>query len=164
MKIFMMVVVMALICSTASAELNPFKKRQKKREKAAQTLRQEVKIDLEAEPSVGPTDEMDVNELLLERKDLTGQVIELEFDRTTSLKQMADGYSVRVSCRQVGGSSGKVTLLLPKDGLEFFEELFRSQNLRREGVYIEILPGGAGAKALGTRYRKSKPEGERYSW
>jgi hypothetical protein len=164
MKILMMVITVAMISSTASAELNFFKKRKEKREKATQTLRQKVKIDLEAEPSVGPTDDMDVSELLLERKDLTGQVIELEFDRTTDLKQMNQGYTVHVSCRQIGRSNGGITLLVPKDGLEFFEKLSKSQNMSREEVYVEILPGGGAAKALGTRYRKDKPEGERYTW
>lgn len=141
-----------------SAQVNPFKKR-------IQQLKNSPKqqIDLQSEPDAAPGEELTVSEFLLQRKDLKGQVVELEFDRAFDLKQVGEGYSVRVSFESVRGTEG-VTIVLPKEGVEFFEPLAeRDRGAVRNTVYVQVL-GNNMVRGLGTRYSKGKPLGERYRW
>jgi len=160
MRTLVVMLMVAMIGSSVSAQQNPLKTRLK----AAQAGRQRSPIDLEAEPASEPVDKVDVNELLLQRKDLIGKVIELEFDHVMDLKQTTQGYTARVTSESRRMAEG-ISLLIPTEGLEYFEPLSEHKGLKRGKVYVEILPAEINAaKALGTRYRKDKPEGERYSW
>lgn len=122
-------------------------------------------IDLSVEPSVAPGEEYTVDEFLLKRKDLQGQVVELTFDRVIGLKQVGEGYTARVTFEDPRAGDG-VMLLIPEAGFELFEEYVKSKDplfRRRQTVLVEVLPANA-VRAVGTRYSKNKPEGERYSW
>lgn len=159
MRVMMTILAIALIGSTALAQ-TPFKNRRG----ANAGAQAKPKIDFETEPSVAPTEELDVNEFQLVRKDLVGKVIELEFDRVVALKQSGNGYVAQVtfeSGRLVEG----LTLLIPEEGLELFQKLSErdGRSPLRTKIYVEVL-GGPVSRALGERYRKNKPEGERYSW
>jgi len=160
MRTFVIVMMLAMIGSTASAQLNPFKNRQK----TAQAAQTKPRIDLDAEPAAAPTEDLDVNEFQLRRKELEGKVVELEFDRVVDLKQSGDGYTARVTYES-GRITEGVVLLISEEGLELFKEMAErdARSPRRETVYIEVL-GANMSKALGTRYSKNNPEGERYTW
>lgn len=82
----------------------------------------------------------------------------------STLKQAGKGYSARVTFED-SRDSGGVVLLIPSEGLGMFEEYskYDARYRRRESVLVEVLPANA-VRAVGTRYSKSKPEGERYSW
>ncbi len=156
-----LVLVAALVPAfVASAQLNPFKK--KSQQLKAANLKPQV--DLSAQPASAPVDELNVTELLLKRKDLQGKVVELEFDRVLELKQTGNGYTARVTFESARSGEGLI-LLIPAEGIELFEEMtdrdFRSR--LRKTVYVELL-GGDVTRAVGTRYSKNKPDGERYSW
>jgi len=60
---------------------------------------------------------------------------------------------------------GGVTLLIPEEGLELFREMSErdARSPLRTKVYVEVLTGNV-ARAVGERYSKNKPEGERYTW
>lgn len=160
MKTFIIMLTLAMIGSTASAQLNPFKNRQQ----PAPSAQTKPKIDLAAEPAVAPSDELTVSDFQLKRKELEGKVVELEFDRVVDLKQSGVGYTARVTFES-GRIMEGVTLLIPEEGLELFKEMAErdARSPRRETVYVEVL-GANISKALGTRYSKNKPEGERYTW
>ncbi|MBC8207427.1 MAG: hypothetical protein ISR85_07115 [Kiritimatiellales bacterium] len=130
---------------------------------ASVTLRnRNQKVDLSREPASAPVADLDVGELRLKLKDMQGKVVELEFDHTIDLKQTENGYSVRVTFESVRAVEG-IMILLPKEGLDFFEPLAEPRSPIRETVYVEVL-GNNMTRAVGTRYNKNKPEGERYSW
>jgi hypothetical protein len=83
-------------------------------------------------------------------------------DRVQNLKQSAQGYSVRVAFNSVRG--GSAVRVLPEEGLALFEEM-AARELRsslRQSVYVEVIDANF-ARAVGTRYSKNKPEGQRYS-
>ena len=122
----------------------------------------ETKVDLTAQPTVAPEDDYTVDEFLLKRKDLSGKVIELKFDRVTGLKQTKNGYTAHVSYQDIKDKSG-VSLLIPEEGLEHFEDYTDIRYRRNDSVYVEVLKSGV-LRTVGTRYSKSKEEGERYSW
>ncbi|MBL7016506.1 MAG: hypothetical protein ISR84_02995 [Kiritimatiellales bacterium] len=151
------IVLLAVFVSAlfVSAQQNPFKGRFRPSAKP--------KIDFSVEPASAPVDKLDVEEFQLQRKDLQGKVIELEFDRVSALKQTANGYTAKVTFEDPRGGAG-VMLLIPKEGLELFEDYSKDARYRRrETVLVEVLPANA-VRAVGTRYSKNKPEGERYSW
>ncbi|GEM_PF-3412514 len=158
MRFLLIVLIMAVIASSASAQLRPFQS------KAAQQKAAEAKAAREALDAVpgAPVDDLTVNELQLKRKELAGQVVELTFDNVINLKQTGEGYSARVTYESARAAEG-LALIIPSDGLEFFEPLADHRGPKREKVYVQVLTSNA-AKALGTRYRKNKPEGERYTW
>lgn len=160
MRLFMLILTVALIGSSAMAQ-NPFKQRRNQGNSANQ---EKLKVDLEAEPSVAPTEELDVNEFQLQRKGLEGQVVKLEFDRVIDLKQTGNGYAARVTFESVRMAEGLV-LMIPEEGLDLFRDMSErdGRSPLRKKVYIEVL-GGNVSRVLGTRYRKSEPEGERYTW
>ena len=155
----MLLLAVTLIGYTASAQ-SPFKRRMQ----TAPAAQKKPKIDFEAEPAVAPSEELDVNEFQLKRNDLTGKVVELEFDRVIDLKQSGNGYTARVTFES-GRITEGVILLIPEEGLELFEEMADRvpRSPLRKKVYAEVL-GGSISRAVGTRYSKSKPEGERYTW
>ncbi len=159
MRTFIIMLTLAMIGSTASAQ-NPFKNRNK----PALAAQAKPAIDFEKEPSVAPSEELDVSEFQLKRKDLTGAVVELEFDRVVDLKQSGNGYTARVTFES-GRITEGVVLLIPEEGLELFREMAErdARSPRRETICIEVI-GANMSKALGTRYSKNKPEGERYTW
>ncbi|MBI9021299.1 MAG: hypothetical protein JEZ10_08620 [Verrucomicrobia bacterium] len=160
MRTFIIMLMLAMIGSTASAQFNPFKNRQK----TALTGQIKPEIDFKVEPSSAPTEDLNVNEFQLKRRELDGKVVELEFDRVVDLKQSGNGYTARVTFES-GRLLEGVTLLIPEEGLELFKEMAErdARSPRRETVYVEVL-GANISKALGTRYSKNKPEGERYTW
>jgi len=139
-----------------SAQQNPLKNRVKQTAKS--------KIDFSKEPTVAPSEEFDVSEFQLKRKDLQGKVVELTFDRVHDLKQTGQGYSARVTFEN-GRTGEGIVLLIPEEGLELFEEMAErdSRSPLRETVYVEVI-GANMSRVVGTRYSKTKPEGERYSW
>ena len=123
----------------------------------------ELKDKLEAEPAGEPSADLNVSEFQLKRNDLKGKIVELTFDKVVSLKQAGkEGYIAMVTYENPRLAEG-VSIIVPADGLKFFEELSRPGLVRRESVYIQVLNGST-LKALGTRYREDKPEGERYCW
>lgn len=150
-----------------SAQQNPLKKQTDRskfnrlKNRGQQTL---PKIDLSAEPSAAPSEECDVTEFQLKRKDMQGEVVKLTFDRVIDLKQTGQGYTARLSFESARGTEG-VVVLIPEEGLEMFKEMaerFPRSPLRKT-VLVEVL-GSNVSRAVGTRYSKSKSEGERYSW
>lgn len=155
-KMILMIVMAVLLPALfVSAQKDPSKTRKK------QTARPE--IDLSVQPAAAPGKEFDVLEFQLKRKELEGQVVELVFDRVHNLKQTDQGYTVRVTFDNVRG--GSAVLLIPEEGLELFEEM-AARELRsplRQSVYVEVIDANF-ARAVGTRYSKNKPEGQRYSW
>lgn len=159
MRTLIILFTVAMLGFTASAQQNPLKQRIKNLQKKTQ---QRPRIDLETEPAGEPVDELTVDEFMLKRKDLAGKVIELEFDRVVDLKQIDQGYSARVMYESLRGVES-ISLLIPKEGFDFFEKLAEQRGSKREDVYVEVL-GGNVVRALGTRFSKNKPEGERYSW
>jgi hypothetical protein len=150
----------ALLGLEASAQQNSLTDRVKK---TPDTITQRAKIDLETEPAGEPVDKFEVDEFLLQRKDLEGEIVELEFDRVLDLKQIEAGYSARISFENKRNERADVTLLIPKTGFEFFEKLAEDRNVSRKSVYVEVLKGN-NVRALGTHFSKSKPAGERFSW
>ncbi len=127
-------------------------------------LKAAMKAELNSEPAGEPSADMNVSEFLLKRNDLKGKVVELTFDKVVSLKQAGQegGYLALVTYESPRLQEG-LTLVVPSEGLEFFEALSKPEIRRRESVYIQVL-NPTTVKALGTRYRKDKPEGERYIW
>lgn len=126
-------------------------------------LKAEIQAGLDTEPDCEPTADMDVEEFQLQRNDLKGQVVELTFDRVVSLKQAGkEGYVAMVTYESPRLAQG-LSLMIPADGLDFFEELSKINYPRKSSVYIEVLTPST-VKALGTRYSKNKDLGERYSW
>jgi hypothetical protein len=90
-------------------------------------------------------------------------VVELTFDKVVSLKQAGtEGYVAMVTYESPRALEG-VTIIIPAGGLEFFEEQSKIDYRRKGTVYIQVINAST-VKALGTRYRKNEPEGERYSW
>ena len=160
MRNIIIVLLVALIASTASAQRKPFNGRTQN----ASTFQKNQKIDLESEPSIAPSEELDVNEFQLKRKELEGLVVELEFDRVGTLKQSGNGYTARVIFES-GRLAEGLTLLIPEEGLELFQKLTErdKRSPLRTKIYVEVLSGNV-SRALGERYRKNKPEGERYTW
>lgn len=123
----------------------------------------ELKAELKGEPNVAPTAELNVSEFQIKRNELKGQVVELTFDKVVSLKQVGqEGYMAMVTYESPRMAEG-LNMVVPEDGLKFFEELSRPEIRRKESVYIQVVNPST-VRALGTRYRKDKPEGERYSW
>ncbi len=122
------------------------------------------KVDFSIEPASAPIDELDVGEFQLKRKDLQGKVVELTFERVVDLKQTGQGYTARLIFESAREKEG-VTVLVPEEGLELFQEMAERmpRSPRRETVYIEVISANI-SQAVGTRYSKGKPEGERYSW
>jgi hypothetical protein len=126
-------------------------------------LKAEMKAELNSEPAGEPSAELNVSEFQLKRNDLKGRVVELTFDKVVSLKQAGkEGYLAMVTYESPRLQEG-LTLVVPSEGLEFFEDLSKPEIRRKESVYVQVLNPFT-VKALGTRYRKDKPEGERYSW
>lgn len=122
-----------------------------------------LKAGLDVEPAGEPSGELTVDEFQLKRNDLKGQVIELTFDRVVSLKQAgAEGYMAMVTYESPRIAEG-LNIIVPADGLEFFEDLSKVNYPQRRSVYIQVLTPST-VKALGTRYSKNKEAGERYSW
>ena len=152
------IVLLAVLVSAffVSAQQKSFKDRLKQTAKP--------KIDFSVEPASAPVDELDVNEFQLKRKDLQGKVVELEFDRVAALKQTGNGYTAKVTFEDPRDSTG-VFLLIPEAGLELFEDYskYDARYRRRETVLVEVISVSA-VRAVGIRYSKNKPEGERYSW
>jgi hypothetical protein len=139
-----------------SAEKNPLKIRKK--------LPARLEIDLSVEPAVAPSDELNVGELQLKRQELQGKVIELTFDRVIDLKQAGGGYTARLTFES-GRQRESVLVLIPEEGLELFQEMadrFPRSPLR-ETVYVEVISANV-TRAVGIRFSKNKPQGERYSW
>ncbi|MFA6172130.1 MAG: hypothetical protein WC701_00470 [Kiritimatiellales bacterium] len=139
--------------------------KQKIEKKAEQRtdVKAELREKLNAEPSGESAEELNVSEYLLKRNDLKGDVIKLTFDKVASLKQAGkEGYVAIVTYESPRLMEG-LNLIVPADGLEFFEELSKPGIIRRETVYVHVLNANM-LKALGTRYREDKPEGERYAW
>ena len=158
----MMIVFTALPLFMVSAQNAP---REKERSAKAEKVEQkaERKADVKEKRNVEAAEELNVDEFLLKRNDLSGKVIMLTFDRVISLKQMGkDGYVAVVSFQQPRFADG-VNLLVPAEGLEFFQELAKPEIQRRESVYVEVMEANK-LKALGTRYREDKPKGQRYGW
>lgn len=115
------------------------------------------------EPDAAPSEELNVEEFLLRRNELKGQVVELTFDKVVSLKQAGnDGYVAIVTYESPRIAEG-LSILVPQDGLELFEELSRRNTRSRQQIYVQVLSPSA-VKAIGTRYNKNKDAGERYSW
>ena len=160
MRILLITLTVAMLGTTASAQFNSFKNRQRNR------ARQPGKatLDLSVEPSAAPSEELDVSEFQLQRRSLGGKVVELKFDRVLDLKQTGNGYSARVTFES-GRLLEGIMLLIPEEGLELFQEMAERdpRSPLRKKVYVEVLTGSV-TRAVGTRYRKNKPEGERYSW
>jgi hypothetical protein len=121
------------------------------------------KIDMDAEPVATPSDKLNVQEFALKRKDLEGKVVELEFDRVQEMKQIDIGYSARVTFESMRTAEEGVTILIPAAGGEFFEKLSKESARKNADVYVEVISANI-VRALGARYNKNKPEGERYSW
>ena len=160
MRIGIMLLTIALIGTTVSAQQRPSKRRIQELKKA----NPKMNIDLSTQPPGEPVDKLTVPELLLQRKDLAGKVIELEFDRATGLKQTSHGYTAKLFYDDVRDASG-VMILIPEEGFDMFEVYSKNdaRYRRRETVLVEILPANA-VRAVGKRYSKNKPEGERYVW
>lgn len=153
MKPVVMMLVLVTVALSASAQFRPFQR--------PPAGPRPVREALETPPGE-PVEKLDVNELQLRRRDLAGQVVELTFDNVIDLKQAGDGYAARVTYESARMTEG-VVLIIPPEGLEFFEPLAEHRGPNRETVYVQVLPSGS-ARALGTRYSKNKPDGERYSW
>ena len=155
-----MLVITALPLFMVSAQTAP-------RGKAAKAEKVEQKAgrkaDVKEKRDIAAAEELNVDEFLLKRNDLKGKIVELTFDRVVSLKQMGkDGYVALVSFQQPRLTDG-VIILVPAEGLDFFQELNKPELQRRESVYVEVMEANK-LKALGTRYREDKPKGERYGW
>ena len=159
MRAVLVMLVVVLIGSTAMAQ-NSFKRRAQ----TAQKNQTKPKVDFSVEPSVAPSEELDVTEFQLKRKELKGKVIELEFDRVVDLKQSDNGYTARVTFES-GRIVEGMTLLIPEEGLDLFQKMaeYEPRYSSRQTIYVEVLSGNI-ARALGERFSKNKPEGERYSW
>lgn len=156
MKKWMWIVLLAVSLPAFSfAQNKPSKERVRNR---LETPR----VDLSKEPDCASSDELTVQEFQLQRNDMKGQVIELEFDNVIDLQQTGAGYTARVTFESPRVGEG-VTIIFPEEGLEFFRPLADHRGPLRSTVYVEVLSGKI-LKALGTRYSKSKPEGERYNW
>jgi hypothetical protein len=126
-------------------------------------LKAGMKAELKNEPAGEPSMELNVSEFQLKRNELKGQVVELTFDKVVSLKQAGqEGYLAMVTYESPRLQEG-LALIIPAEGLEFFEELSKPEIRRKESVYVQVLNPST-IKALGTRFSRSKPEGERYSW
>ncbi len=125
--------------------------------------RAEMKAALDTEPVGEPSADLNVSEFQLKRNDLKGNVVELTFDKVVTLKQAGqEGYIAMVTYESPRMAEG-LNIIVPSAGLEFFEELSKINYPRKGTVYIQVLNPST-VKALGTRYSKNKPEGERYSW
>lgn len=157
MKRWCWIVLLAVLLpsSFVSAQKNPVKDRLKQRA-------ENPRLDLSKEPECAPTEDLNVQELQLQRNELKGQVIELEFDNVIDLQQAGPGYTARVTFESPRVSEG-VTIMFPAEGLEFIQPLADHRGPLRATVYVEVINSKM-LRALGTRYSKNKPEGERYSW
>ena len=141
----------------------PLQGRSAQLEKQKESLKDELKGGLSTEPAGEPSDELNVSEFLLKRNDLKGKIVELTFDRVTTLKQAGkEGYIASVTYESPRMQDG-VNIIVPDEGLKFFEELSKPGIVRRETIYIQIVTPSV-VKALGTRYRGDEPQGERYRW
>ncbi len=159
MRMVIVMLTVVLMGSIALAQ-TPFKRRAQ----TAPSSQVRPEIDLEVEPSVSPTEELDVNEFQLKRKELEHQVVKLEFDRVIDLKQSGNGYTARVTFES-GRITEGLTLMIPEEGLDMFKDMAERapRSPLRKKVYVEVLSGNV-SRAVGVRYSKSKAEGERYSW
>lgn len=162
MKTYMRLLVIFLMTGSVFAQQNLFKNGEKKIRPNAGPRQEKFKIDYSTEPSTTPSTEMDVNEFLLQRKDVQGKVVELTFDKVVSLKQAGEGYTATVTYENPRMTEG-LNLQVPPDGLELFEKLSKPNIRSRESVYIQVLTPYT-VKVLGTRHSRNKPEGERYNW
>ena len=129
----------------------------------AQNLKAELKANLDVEPACEPSEDLNVEEFQLKRNDLKGQVVELTFDKVVSLKQAGtEGYIAMVTYESPRLAEG-LNIIVPADGLKFFEEQSKIDYRRKEKVYVEVI-NPTTVRAVGTRYSKNKEPGERYSW
>jgi hypothetical protein len=129
----------------------------------AQNLKAELKAKLDVEPACEPSEDLNVEEFQLKRNDLKGRVVELTFDKVVSLKQTgAEGYVAMVTYESPRMAEG-LNIVVPKDGLEFFEEQSKIDYRRKETIYVEVINPSI-VRAVGTRFSKNKEPGERYSW
>ena len=159
MKKLNLLLTLALIGTTVSAQQSPDGQKPDKKHPIPQN---KPVINWDTEPSAAPDEEMNVNEFQIKRKDLTGSVIKIEFDHVSDLKQTENGYIARLSFESIRIAEG-MPILLPPEALEFFEDLANYKGPKKETVYIEVIDANI-VRALGTRFSKKKPEGERYSW
>jgi len=158
MRVFMVALMITAFAFSASAQLRPGRRTALPKQVDGKKAAREI---LAAVPGA-PVDDLTVRELQLKRKELAGQVVELTFDNVIDLKQTGEGYTAVVIYEGRRASEG-LLVLIPADGFDFFEPLAEYRGPQRETVYVQILNSNA-ATALGTRYRKDNPEGERYLW
>lgn len=135
--------------------------KQKLEQKAEQKA--ERKAELKDELAGAPSGEMDVNAFQLKRDELKGKVIELTFDRVISLKQVGQEYAAIVTYQQPRIAADGLGIVIPPEGLDFFQDMARPGTIRTTSVYVQVL-SPVRVKALGTRYRKDKPQEELYGW
>jgi hypothetical protein len=120
------------------------------------------------QPVEGPAAKLDVNEFQLKQADCVGQVVELTFDEVLTLKQESSaGYVATVAFKREqrdGSRSSAVEIAVPPEGLKTFQEVYLLNGTTRQTkVMVQVLVGSK-VRALGERYRKDNPEGERYVW
>jgi len=122
---------------------------------------------MESVPVTKPTgDELNVNEFELKRIDLVGKVVELRFNRVRSVKEVSSGnYMAVVQYYENSGywaESGGVEVLVPKEGMRFFETPDGARDTREEQVYVQVL-SPTEVKALGKYYAEDE-KGLHYGW
>lgn len=120
------------------------------------------------QPPDGPVAELDVNEFQMKRADYVGQVVKLTFDEVLTLKQEGgSGYIATVTYKREqrdGSRSSSVEIGIPPEGLKLFQEVYNlNGSTRQTTVMVQVLVESK-TRAVGARYRRDNPEGQKYVW
>ena len=110
-----------------------------------------------------PAAELNVEEFQLKCNELTGQVVNLTFDRVVSFTQTGSESASATVVYNDYQRKECVNIIIPAEGIYFFKARFSQKSGDETTVYIQVLTPFMG-KALGTLYDKDKPEGQRYIW
>jgi hypothetical protein len=136
---------------------------------AAERKAEMLKTVLELpQPADGPVAELDVNEFQMKQADYVGQVVKLTFDEVLTLKQEGrSGYIATVTYKREqrdGSRSSSVEIAIPPEGLKLFQEVYDlNGSTRQTTVMVQVLVESK-TRAVGARYRRDNPEGQKYVW
>lgn len=127
-----------------------------------------VKAVIELPQPVGdPSEMLNVNEFLMKLADYSGKIVELTFDKVVSLKQTgSSGYVASVTFERDQGDNSMnaaVDIVVPPQGLAFFKDLYEKGAMGQRTVIVQVIVESK-VRALGTRYRRDNPAGEKFFW
>lgn len=127
-----------------------------------------VKAVVELPQPVGdPSEKLNVNEFLMKLADYSGKIVELTFDEVITLKQVgASGYVASVTYERDRSDTSKsafVDIVVPPQGLKTFQDLYEKGTIGQRTVIVQVIVESK-VRALGTRYRRDNPAGEKFFW